>query len=260
MVNLNMLKAERDCYRMRLRKAQSELLVLPEGRLQISRSGGHYTWRHYDPATGQAKYLPKREEALASKLAKRMYLEQLIRDDSAALAGIEQLIARVSEEPDKIKCSCEEEFLRLLRQVRPTENEELMEQLEKTFVRSSHDRGRLKVPTGLGFNVRSKSEAVIAEALAENGLVFMYEPIITIDGREYVPDFVIINPSTRQIFIWEHLGLMENGEYSARAWSKLAAYNKEGWILNLNLIVTTETDKQPFSMACAQKTIDFFFK
>lgn len=72
-----------------------------------------------------------------------------------------------------------------------------------------------------GTYVRSKSELVIANLLAQHGVPYEYEPTLNLGGTKCRPDFVI-SRSTRT-FYWEHLGMLNNAAY-ARAWDEKMAW------------------------------------
>jgi hypothetical protein len=91
--------------------------------------------------------------------------------------------------------------------------------------------------------VRSKSEVVIANCLHSIGLRYEYERGLegTADqGRRLRPDFTIIG-RTGKVVLWEHLGMLDNPVY-AEHWNwKLAWYARNGFELNRNLFVTSQT-------------------
>jgi len=77
--------------------------------------------------------------------------------------------------------------------------------------------GRRKQPTHVttasGHRVKSYSEARIDDWFFENGYRTIYEPIIELEGSEFVPDWLILpNDSTvlRPIIV-EYWGLMRDG-------------------------------------------------
>src|SRR5690606_5721487 len=64
---------------------------------------------------------------------------------------------------------------------------------------------RLIHRTANGTLVRSKSEVIIADALAGAGVDFEYElPFSGHDGTIRLPDFTIEDAATGDLFIWEH--------------------------------------------------------
>ncbi|HJQ95157.1 MAG TPA: AAA family ATPase, partial [Acidimicrobiia bacterium] len=88
---------------------------------------------------------------------------------------------------------------------------------------------RLIHRTADGNLVRSKSEVIIADALASNGIIYAYEaPFVGYDGTQRLPDFTIDDPATGDRFVWEHLGMLGSPAYR-RSWErKLEWYERSG--------------------------------
>ncbi len=73
--------------------------------------------------------------------------------------------------------------------------------------------------------VRSKSELVIANLLAERGISFEYEmPLRAPDGTMYLPDFSIVHHGQR--WFWEHWGMMSDEAYRNHREIKRAWYDE----------------------------------
>ena len=73
--------------------------------------------------------------------------------------------------------------------------------------------------------VRSKSEALIANALHVSGLDFNYEkPLFAPDGTMYLPDFTVTFQGND--YYWEHWGLLERERYAAHTQAKKKWYEK----------------------------------
>lgn len=87
--------------------------------------------------------------------------------------------------------------------------------------------------------VRSKSEVIIANILADLNIPFLYEvPLYAPDGTMYLPDFTI-NIHGEQWY-WEHLGMLTNQKYREHWENKKNWYKKHGFADNL--ITTTENN------------------
>lgn len=112
---------------------------------------------------------------------------------------------------------------------------------------------QLKITTSKGINVRSKSEAIIVEALNSAGIPFRYEFDFEFFGRTLHPDFTIKRPRDGKIIIWEHFGLLDESGYRNNAVNKLQIYSSAGYVVGDNLIITFETRERPFSY---KKAID----
>lgn len=97
----------------------------------------------------------------------------------------------------------------------------------------------LKIETKDGTCVRSKSEALIYNALLDLGLTFIYEMPIRIGNRTYWADFVILSEQDNETeIIIEHQGLMNSEGYRVRFMEKLHGYWKAGYILGVNIFFT----------------------
>ena len=71
--------------------------------------------------------------------------------------------------------------------------------------------------------VRSKSEALIANALHVSGLDFSYEkPLFAPDGTMYLPDFTVTFQGND--YYWEHWGMLERERYAAHTQTKKKWY------------------------------------
>lgn len=110
----------------------------------------------------------------------------------------------------------------------------------------------LKFDTGLGFKVRSKSEALIAMILHKYGLLFKYEMHIYINGKSYCPDFVIIDKNG-QIIIWEHFGMMDNHNYQIAASKKVGEYLAADLVVGKNFLITSETSSMPLDISVVEE-------
>ena len=76
-----------------------------------------------------------------------------------------------------------------------------------------------------GDMVRSKSELIIANLLAERGISFKYEmPLLAPDGTMYLPDFSIVHQG--ESWFWEHWGMMSDEAYRSHREVKLAWYDE----------------------------------
>ncbi len=96
--------------------------------------------------------------------------------------------------------------------------------------------------TVCGIMVRSKGEVIIANALWHYGIPFVYEELFPYqgeDGKWYYPDFTIHLPDGRRI-IWEHWGMLDKHSYCVKNADKLYTYNKNGFILGKNFIITQD--------------------
>jgi hypothetical protein len=109
--------------------------------------------------------------------------------------------------------------------------------------------------TSKGLAVRSKSELLIAEALANAGIAFEYERALTLEGKTRYPDFTIEDDISGRTIYWEHLGLLEREDYRQSWEKKLQWYRKNGVLLAKDgggkagmLVTTTESSTTGLDM------------
>ena len=93
-----------------------------------------------------------------------------------------------------------------------------------------------------GERVRSKSEKIIADTLERNKIPYRYEYPIELTGGFLIhPDFCVLNKRTRNEYFWEHLGKMDDPEYSSKNIRRLQQMAENGILPGRNLLITAET-------------------
>lgn len=95
------------------------------------------------------------------------------------------------------------------------------------------------------------------------GIPYRYEkPIALLDWNKTVicrPDFTVMNKRTGKIFLYEHLGRMDDEDYVSANMRKLDLYEKNNYLLGENLIVTHETSKSPLNVKVLELYIKTYF-
>lgn len=108
--------------------------------------------------------------------------------------------------------------------------------------------------------VRSKVEKIIADELTNYKIPYRYEyPYELILGKrkvEFRPDFTALNTRTRKEFVIEHLGMMDKVGYYNSTLSKLDAFEKNGFMIGVNLIILHETYDEPLSVPVLRRYIE----
>lgn len=97
--------------------------------------------------------------------------------------------------------------------------------------------------------MRSKSEVIIADSLAEAGIEYAYEkPLKGNDGNIRYPDFTIEDDDSGITYYWEHCGMLYDTAYRRRWEAKLVWLQEqgvlpkeEGYGQRGTLIVTSDT-------------------
>lgn len=96
--------------------------------------------------------------------------------------------------------------------------------------------------------VRSKSELIIADHLHREGVRYIYEQALTLDGALKYPDFTIEDEDSGVTYYWEHCGMLSDAKYLER-WKNKQQWYREHQILPYQegggkkgtLIVTEDT-------------------
>lgn len=99
--------------------------------------------------------------------------------------------------------------------------------------------------TACGILVRSKSEALLLNALWHYGIPFLYEekfPWRDARGKSFYPDITILLPNGENI-IWEHFGMLDNLDYCEDNVYRLNCYHVHGYSIGKNLIITSDDNK-----------------
>ena len=115
------------------------------------------------------------------------------------------------------------------------------------------------IPTVDGIMVRSKSEAFIVMLLSSLHIPYRYECRLELDGHILYPDFTIRHPVTGEYYYWEHAGMLDNPSYAAGFLGKLRLYITNGILPDHQLILTYESNTQPFDISIAQDKLREFF-
>ena len=106
-----------------------------------------------------------------------------------------------------------------------------------------------------GERVRSKSEVMIADALAQAGIPYRYEYPCTFGTTVIHPDFTILRKEDRKELFWEHLGKMDDAEYVMTNLRRIRLYEQNGIMPGISLILTMETSQQPINLSVIKQMI-----
>ncbi len=115
--------------------------------------------------------------------------------------------------------------------------------------------------TNRGESVRSKSEKIIADMFEKYGVIYSYEPKLEISEGKYVfPDFAILDVKNRKTIFWEHLGIIDDGEYASKNLAKIREYEAAGFELGEDLIITMESQDKPLDTKEIRKKISKYIQ
>lgn len=231
---------------------------LPEGSLSIGHSKCSVKW--FYTINNRQRYLKKNEIALAKKLAIKRYVKYKIDYLEASIKEYSLTGRKKHEAQSKLGLLLSDSaYTTLLSDFFAKTNIEASSWMTSPYPKSQSHPENLTHATVRGLLVRSKSESMIAMALAEQGIPFRYENIITINDIEYAPDFTILHPVTGKLYYWEHFGMIDNDSYYNDFTQKIKNYTLGNIILGDNLIATFETANTPLSYESIQNIIKQYF-
>ena len=237
----------------------------PAGRIRISQKQGHPEYYLVkEKGSLRGRYLSYKKEALICQLAQKSYDQDLIETLQTEIDALQNYL-RVTRNCTNIP--------RLYSSLCPsrralTEPVILPDREYAARWQKVQYQGRPFTPeapeylTARGERVRSKSEVIIADALLRHGIPYRYEFQLKLNkGRQtltFYPDFLCLNIRTRQEFLWEHFGMMDDPAYAQKATAKLRLYEENGILPGRNLLLTMETQTEPLSTRAVEKIISEF--
>lgn len=234
---------------------QNEDRKYPEGELICARNGKWYKW--YLCHQGQSLYLPKDKRGLAVKLARKKYNEAMQKDLNSEHASCAAYIKQANRSQ-----KCVEEFLlnegyrSLLGDSLDLIVENGEEWMNDIYETNEMHPENLVVKGITGKMLRSKSEAMIEQALFYANIPYRYECKLELDNKILYPDFTMLHPETKEKYYWEHMGMMDNPEYVQHACKKVEIYCSAGIYPGQNLILTYETKDNPLGMGQITRVLE----
>ena len=279
---------------------EKALKKAPEGSLRVSKSHGavqYYQKINKDEKNG--RYLDSAHRDLAQKLAQKAYNIKVLPAIKKELALLQAALTKIQEATkggeiplvalEQINPDCRD----LITTATLTDEQYAAAWLSQKYKGKPFQPDAPELYTARGERVRSKSEVIIADTLTRLGIPYHYEFPLTLKsgGRgqsagtspqnnstsqqnedtssqnagarskiTIYPDFLCLNIRTRQEFIWEHFGLMDDADYSAQVARKLNTYNENGIFPGHNLIITVETALLPPNTKHIENLINTFLK
>lgn len=209
------------------------------------------------------KYLGKSKKDEIQNLSQKRYNAQLVKKAEQEKKQIEKCLEILKPDAD-----IETVFDSMPEALKPyiTANEKTDLGYAQRWQKEKVAQAR-RLKEGDGFStmrgdvVRSKSEVIIADRLFKAGIPYRYEVIFPMKFEDltYVyPDFQILKTSTKEVFFWEHLGMMDDPKYANGQIKKISGYARSGYILGKSLILTFESKERPLDTFCVDGLIETF--
>lgn len=239
----------------------------PAGRLRISQKKGHPEYYLVSKRGSlRGHYLPYKKESLICQLAQKSYDQQLLKLLQKEITALKEYLHNTQNGTaiQKLYTSLCPARRALIQPVSLTDEKyaarwQNVETQPRQFAPDTPE-----YQTARGERVRSKSEVIIADTLTRYHIPYRYEyPLKITKGPQPLtiyPDFLCLNVHTRQEFLWEHFGMMDDPDYAQKATSKLRLLQENGILPGRNLILTMETQNVPLSTRVLEKIIKEFFE
>ena len=227
-----------------------------------SKGKDYYKWYRKLPSKGQErKYLSRENRPLAEELAQKKLLLCRLEDISQELNAFEAYLKHHQNASKEAALLNSPGYVDLLKKEASHNSlsEELKNWAAQPYPQNPFKLEYRKVPTVDGILVRSKSEAIIVQALSLNNIPYRYDAALEVGGYVKYPDFTIRHPATGEYYYWEHVGLLDDPGYLQDFLSKLRIYLLNGIIPDHNLILTFETGDHPLDPIIVIDKIHEFF-
>ena len=267
MMDLEFLRNRSDTLQEIIDRAHQRSDKAPKGTLEINvkKSGVIDYYRREPTAKGEKRkrtYLTVEEIEIAKALAQKTYDKRLLQVSRKQKKVIDAFLRGYDANALKNLFTRLSPQRRALIEAEEIDDEEFVRQWEAvTYAPGNFDAGDPEFYTHKNERVRSKAEIIIADTLSSNTIPYRYEPpLVIIPGKKiWRPDFVVLNKRTRQEFILEHLGKMDDADYCNDNLGKIKTYMEQGIFPGEKLILTAETSTRPLSTRDLDRIIQHYF-
>ncbi len=241
----------------RINVINKRLAKAPEGSLRISKNGNKYQYYNKTEQYHPGKYIPRKDDSLAARLAQKDYDTKLLK----ILEEQRRVIKQFRNEFDPNAAQHIYEQLSGARKALVTplylsDDEFIKQWLSVPYKKLGFKEGDQEHYTAKGERVRSKSEVMIADALLRHNIPYRYEfPVYSHGVLIAAPDFNCLNVRLRKDYYWEHLGKLGDPDYANKNVSKIEKYTLADDFDSSSLILTLETDKHPLNTKVIEEQI-----
>ncbi len=281
MTNLEELSPSEFSNELRMRVSQLNAVIdlklkalkrAPEGTLNISECRGHTQYYHRTSSDStKGNYITKDKIALSRSLAQKDYDARVLKAMKKECSILSEALSQLEYEQktgndiSNIFHKLSLQRRTLIKPITLTDEQYASAWLAQKYEGKTFQADAPEYYTASGERVRSKSEIIIADTLARFNVPYRYEYPLTLSSNHHnkitiYPDFLCLNLRTRQEYIWEHFGLMDDPEYSLKTVQKLNTYTENKILPGKNLIITTETASMPLNAKHLELIINEYLK
>ena len=244
------------------RLINDQLTKCPEGRIRILAKNNMSFYYHVkDRHDINGKLISNSDITLISLLIQKSYLEKLQKTSDNELKNLSAALKHLSYDPvESVYDSFSPSRKAYIDPLIHTDDQFRDAWLNRSFLPKGFEEGTPYYLTDKGERVRSKSEQIIANRLYAADIPYIYEYPLMIDNMTIHPDFTILRMSDRKTLYYEHLGKMDDPNYSRKAVVRINRYILNGVQPGNNLFLSFETSNQPLDVRILDKMIEKFFK
>lgn len=242
--------------------AKKRIQMLPQGKVRLSANRGKVRfYLVHDEHVNTGAYIKKDDIDLARKLAQKDYLERIAASAEREIAAICRALAMYPKEvPETVYYDLHPDRKALVQPLFLNDEDYVQWWLGETYRDNPIEPEEKCFSTKRGDLVRSKSEAMIADAYFDMGIPYKCEyPIDVGNGVTRFADFVILDIRNRKVYYHEHFGLLDRQDYLKKNMRKLKEYRGVGIYTGKNLILTHEIDGFPLDMNLFRRNIAELF-
>ena len=247
---LDLVKTRKKGLEELIEKKEKELRSVPSGHLRICDRKTYVEYYLRDEAKEKnGKYIPKKKIQYVKKLAQKDYDIKVLDAANNELNKVTEYIGVLeNNQLTSIYSKLSKPRQALITPISLPDEEFVSQWLAQEYEPMPFTDGATEFYSNAGVRVRSKSELMIANMLEQKGIPYRYEfPISIKELGQVRSDFTCLNVRTRQEFIWEHFGMMDNIAYANKNISKIGAYEQSGYYPGKNMIMTFETSQHALS-------------
>ena len=235
-----------------------EIVNAPKESLRASTQRGKSQYYiRTKPSERSGKYVRKADLPRAAAIAQRDYDLALREAALKEQASIKELLSiRESDLPEDVfgKLILPRQELAVPHFI--SDEEYAARWLAEPYTPKGFKEGDPEFHSTDGTRVRSKSEALLGDIFDSYPVPKKFEcPVRLHNGKIIHPDYTLLNVRERKEYIWEHFGLMDDGDYVAGVSRKLSLYMELGYFPDDNLLMTFESGNHPLDQEKVEKLI-----
>ncbi len=242
----------------------------PTGYLRVNHTsnGQIKYYKRDDPKNKTGHYIPKKDIHIAHALAQKDYHKKILLAANNELNFINTTINKIPKTfPEDVYGKLHPARQKLISPIFEPDEQFIQTWIDQEYTPKTFDPDYPDYRTEKNERVRSKSEILIADLLNHMEIPYKYECPLRLktkyNSRPNIiiyPDFTILDIKNRKEIYLEHFGMMDNPDYAEKAILKLATYESNGIYIGKQLLITYETQKQPFNQKNLESKLKDFFQ